>query len=168
MSDEKNTTRRSRSRSRPALPSWRCQLGAADRGSSKRFSRGGLGRSCIMPSGPRPRCRGPGAGARSRPSARKPCRLSTSCARSSCRRCARKSLRRIAVACAAHPATAATFTAVNLARSLSRVPGCKTVLLDLNLRSPGHRRDHRGRGRGQHGRVPDRRDLLLPARPALQ
>ena len=45
-------------------------------------------------------------------------------------------LKRIAVAA---PATGngTTFTAVNLARALSRVPGCKTVLLDLNLRNPG-------------------------------
>ncbi len=46
-----------------------------------------------------------------------------------------ENLKRIAVAA---PATGngTTFTAVNLARALSRVPGCKTVLLDLNLRSP--------------------------------
>ena len=31
----------------------------------------------------------------------------------------------------------ATFSAVNLARSLARVPGAKTVLLDFNLRDPG-------------------------------
>ncbi|WP_170311941.1 CpsD/CapB family tyrosine-protein kinase [Sulfitobacter sabulilitoris] len=30
-----------------------------------------------------------------------------------------------------------TFTAVNLALSLSRVPGSRTVLMDLNLRNPG-------------------------------
>lgn len=30
-----------------------------------------------------------------------------------------------------------TFTAVNLALSLSRVPGSRTVLMDMNLRSPG-------------------------------
>jgi len=43
---------------------------------------------------------------------------------------------KIAVA-SPHSGNGATFTAVNLARSLSRVPGCKTVLLDLNLRNPG-------------------------------
>ena len=45
-------------------------------------------------------------------------------------------LKRIAVA-SPKSGNGTTFTAVNLARSLSRVPGCKTVLLDLNLRSPG-------------------------------
>lgn len=44
-------------------------------------------------------------------------------------------LRRIAVA-APRSGSGTTFTAVNLARALSRVPGCKTVLLDLNLRAP--------------------------------
>ncbi len=45
-------------------------------------------------------------------------------------------LKRIAVA-SPRSGNGTTFTAVNLARSLSRVPGCKTVLLDLNLRAPG-------------------------------
>ena len=45
-------------------------------------------------------------------------------------------MKRIAVA-APSSGNGTTFTAVNLARSLSRVPGCKTVLLDLNLRAPG-------------------------------
>jgi protein-tyrosine kinase len=45
-------------------------------------------------------------------------------------------MKRIAVA-APRSGNGATFTAVNLARALARVPGCKTVLLDLNLRSPG-------------------------------
>ena len=45
-------------------------------------------------------------------------------------------LKRIAVA-SPRSGNGTTFTAVNLARALSRVPGCKTVLLDLNLRSPG-------------------------------
>jgi len=47
-----------------------------------------------------------------------------------------ENLKRIAVA-APSSGNGSTFTAVNLARSLSRVPGCKTVLLDLNLRNPG-------------------------------
>ncbi|HCQ65622.1 MAG TPA: hypothetical protein DIU07_10925 [Rhodobacteraceae bacterium] len=45
-------------------------------------------------------------------------------------------LKRIAVA-SPRSGNGTTFAAVNLARSLSRVPGCKTVLLDLNLRAPG-------------------------------
>jgi Mrp family chromosome partitioning ATPase len=45
-------------------------------------------------------------------------------------------LKRIAVA-SPRSGNGSTFAAVNLARSLSRVPGCKTVLLDLNLRDPG-------------------------------
>ena len=47
-----------------------------------------------------------------------------------------ENLKRIAVAAPAS-GNGTTFTAVNLARALSRVPGCKTVLLDLNLRNPG-------------------------------
>lgn len=35
------------------------------------------------------------------------------------------------------PGCGATFTAVNLALSLARVPGSRTVLLDLNQRAPG-------------------------------
>ncbi len=47
-----------------------------------------------------------------------------------------KEMKRVAVSAPAS-GNGTTFTAVNLARSLSRVPGCKTVLLDLNLRNPG-------------------------------
>ncbi len=47
-----------------------------------------------------------------------------------------KDMKRVAVSAPAS-GNGTTFTAVNLARALSRVPGCKTVLLDLNLRSPG-------------------------------
>lgn len=45
-------------------------------------------------------------------------------------------LRRIAVA-APFAGNGTTFVSVNLARSLSRVPGIKSILLDLNLRDPG-------------------------------
>ena len=45
-------------------------------------------------------------------------------------------LKRIAIA-APLAGNGSTFAAVNLARSLARVPGIKSVLLDLNLRNPG-------------------------------
>lgn len=45
-------------------------------------------------------------------------------------------LSRIAVA-GPTSGSGSTFIAVNLARALARVPGTKTVLLDLNLRDPG-------------------------------
>lgn len=44
--------------------------------------------------------------------------------------------RRVAIA-APTTGCGATFTAVNLALSLARVPGCRTVLMDLNRRDPG-------------------------------
>ena len=44
--------------------------------------------------------------------------------------------RRIAIA-APSRGCGSTFTAVNLAQSLARVPGCRTVLMDLNQRAPG-------------------------------
>ncbi|MGR3761778.1 CpsD/CapB family tyrosine-protein kinase [Roseobacteraceae bacterium NS-SX3] len=44
--------------------------------------------------------------------------------------------RRVAVT-APSPGCGTTFTAVNLALSLARVPDCRTVLMDLNLRKPG-------------------------------
>lgn len=44
--------------------------------------------------------------------------------------------RRIAIA-TPRPGGGATFTAVNLALSLAKVPGSRTVLMDLNQRAPG-------------------------------
>ncbi len=44
--------------------------------------------------------------------------------------------RRVAV-CAPTMGCGASFTAANLALSLARVPGSRTVLMDMNLRSPG-------------------------------
>lgn len=44
--------------------------------------------------------------------------------------------RRVAVA-TPRPGGGATFTAVNLALSLAKVPGSRTVLMDLNQRTPG-------------------------------
>ncbi len=43
---------------------------------------------------------------------------------------------RIAVA-SPSPGCGATFTAVNLAQSLARIPGSRTVLMDINHRTPG-------------------------------
>ncbi len=43
---------------------------------------------------------------------------------------------RIAIAAPTH-GCGATFTAVNLAQSLARIPGSRTVLMDINHRSPG-------------------------------
>ncbi len=44
--------------------------------------------------------------------------------------------RRVAIA-TPRPGEGATFTAVNLALSLAKVPGSRTVLMDLNQRAPG-------------------------------
>jgi len=55
--------------------------------------------------------------------------------------------RRVAIA-APTPGCGTTFTAVNLALSLARVPGTRTVLMDMNRRDPGVARmmDMRGLG----------------------
>ena len=55
--------------------------------------------------------------------------------------------RRVAIA-APTPGCGTTFTAVNLALSLARVPGTRTVLMDMNRRDPGVSRmmDLRGLG----------------------
>lgn len=58
-----------------------------------------------------------------------------------------------------------TFTAVNLALSLSRVPGSRTVLMDFNLRAPGvaHAFDMQARGMQRYfldGTVPIARHMV--------
>jgi len=65
---------------------------------------------------------------------------------------------RIAIA-APTPGCGATFTAVNLAMALSRVPGSRSILMDLNQRKPGiaDALDVHGGGEIRHflsGRVP--------------
>lgn len=67
--------------------------------------------------------------------------------------------RRVAI-CAPNEGCGTTFTAVNLALSLARVPGTRTVLMDLNRRAPGvaNAMDIHG-----HGRMDAFLDGVLPA-----
>ena len=74
--------------------------------------------------------------------------------------------RRVAVA-APSAGCGATFTAVNLALSLARVPGSRTVLMDLNQRAPGVARmlDMPGLGdtrRFLKGEIPAEAHLVKP------